>query len=146
LRKIKQTEKSFSGWYVQTFLKIEGRESAGRLNLGLLQPEIFYNIGHEEKAKAKLEEYKQRTKDPWYRAIGECLMDERTEQSLIEKAGESPGHIITAHTALGFWAEGSGDKKKAIRHYKEALGSYMDERIEYEFAIERIKKLRQISE
>ncbi|MBW1724389.1 MAG: trypsin-like peptidase domain-containing protein [Deltaproteobacteria bacterium] len=132
--------------YVQTFLKIEGRESAGRLNLGLLQPEIFYNIGHEEKAKAKLEEYKQRTKDPWYRAIGECLMDERTEQSLIEKAGESPGHIITAHTALGFWAEGSGDKKKAIRHYKEALGSYMDERIEYEFAIERIKKLRQISE
>ncbi|NOQ19221.1 MAG: hypothetical protein GQ571_04535 [Desulfobacterales bacterium] len=73
-------------------------------------------------------------------------MDERTEQSLIEKAGESPGHIITAHTALGFWAEGSGDKKKAIRHYKEALGSYMDERIEYEFAIERIKKLRQISE
>jgi len=132
--------------HVQAFLKIEGRESAGRLNLGLLQPGIFYNIGHDEKAKANLKEYKQRTKDQWYRAIGECLMDERTEQSLIEKARENPGYIITAHTALGFWAEGSGDKKKAIKHYKEALGSYMDERIEYEFAIERIKKLRQISE
>ena len=73
-------------------------------------------------------------------------MDERTEQSLIEKAGESPGYIITAHTALGFWAEGSGDKKKASRHYKEALGSYMDERIEYEFAMERIKRLKQVPE
>lgn len=132
--------------YVQTFLEIEGRESANRLNIGLLQSEILHNIGREEEAKAKLEEYKKRTKDPWYRAIGECLMDERTEQSLIEKAGESPGYIITAHTALGFWAEGSGDKKKASRHYKEALGSYMDERIEYEFAMERIKRLRQDSE
>ena len=82
----------------------------------------------------------------YYNAIGECLMNERTEKSLIEKAGESPEYILTAHTALGFWAEGSGDKKKAVRHYKEALGSYMDERVEYEFAIERIKKLRQISE
>jgi len=132
--------------YAQTYLKIEGRESAGRLNLGLLQPEIFHNIGNEEKAKTELEEYKRRTKDPWYRAICECLMNERTEQSLIEKAGESPEYVITAHTALGFWAEGSGDKKMAIRHYKEALGSYMDERVEYEFAIERIKKLRKISE
>jgi len=132
--------------YAQTYLKIQGRESAGRLNLGLLQAEIFHKIGNEEKAKTALEEYKQRTKDPWYRAICECLMNERTEQSLVEKAGESPEYAITAHTALGFWAEGSGDKKMAIRHYKEALGSYMDERVEYEFAIERIKKLRQISE
>ena len=132
--------------YIQTFLEIEGRESAGRLNLGLLQPEILHNIGREEEATAKLEEFKQRTKDPWYRAIGECLMGKRTEQSLIEKAGESPGYVITAHTALGFWAEGSGDKKKAGRHYKEALGSYMDEMIEYEFAMERIKRLKKVLE
>ena len=49
--------------------------------------------------------------------------------------------MISELIALGFWAEGSGDKKMAVRHYKEALGSYMDERVEYEFAIERIKKL-----
>jgi len=45
-----------------------------------------------------------------------------------------------------FTLQSGVDKTMAIRHYKEALGSYMDERVEYEFAIERIKKLRQISE
>jgi predicted DNA-binding protein len=45
--------------------------------------------------------------------------------------------------ALAFWAEGNGDKGKAIDHYREALGSYMDDMIEYVFAVERIKRLRQ---
>ena len=48
--------------------------------------------------------------------------------------------------ALGFWAEGSGDNRKASKHYKEALGSYMDNMLEFVFARERIKKLRQVSE
>ena len=47
--------------------------------------------------------------------------------------------------ALAFWAEGSGNKDKAIDHYREALGSYMDDMIEYVFAVERIKRLRQPS-
>lgn len=62
---------------------------------------------------------------------------------MTEKAGESPEYMLTAHTALGFWAEGSKDGKKAQKHYKEALGSYMDYMIEYEFAKERIKRLKQ---
>jgi lipoprotein NlpI len=132
--------------YARTFLEIEGRENAGRLSIGLLQPEILHNIGRKEEAKTELERYNRRTKDPWYRAIGECLLTQRTEQSLTEKAGESPEYMLTAHTSLGFWAEGSGDKNKADKHYKEALGSYMDDMIEYEFARERIKRLRQISE
>ena len=46
------------------------------------------------------------------------------------------------HCALGFWAEGAGENKKALKHYKEALGSYMDDWLEYEFTMERIKKLK----
>ena len=132
--------------HARTYLKIKGRENAGRLSVGLLEAEVLHNMGQKEEAKANLEGYYRRTKDPWYLAISEYLLSKQTEQSLPEKAGESPENLVTWHTALGFWAEGSGDKKKAIKHYKEALGSYMDTRIEYDFAKERIKWLRRSSE
>jgi S1-C subfamily serine protease len=132
--------------YARTFLKIEGRENAGRLSVGLLEAEVLHNMGRNEEAKASLEAYYRRTKDPWYLAISGCLFGKQTEQSLSERAGETPENLVTWHTALGFWAEGSGDKKKAIKHYKEALGSYMDTRIEYDFAKERIRRLRRPSE
>jgi hypothetical protein len=132
--------------YARAFLEIDGRENAGRLSIGLLQSEILHNIGRKKEAKAGLERYNRQTQDPWYRAIGESLLAGRTEKSLTEKAVESPKYLITAHTALGFWAEGSRDKKKAVKHYKEALGSYMDDMLEYEFAKERIKRLKQVSE
>jgi hypothetical protein len=102
-------------------------------------------MGRKEEAKASLEGYYRRTKDPWYLAISDYLFGKQIEQSLSEKAGESPENLVVWHTALGFWAEGSGDKKKAIKHYKEALGTYMDTMIEYDFAKERIKKLRKPS-
>jgi lipoprotein NlpI len=57
-------------------------------------------------------------------------------------AGKNPENLISAYTSLGFWAEGSGDKKRAIKHYKLALESYLDSWIEYDFAIERLKKLK----
>lgn len=132
--------------HAKSYLKIKGRENAGRLSVGLLEAEVLHNMGQKEEAKANLEGYYRRTKDPWYLAISEYLLSKQTEQSLPEKAGESPENLVTWHTALGFWAEGSGDKKKAIKHYKEALGSYMDTRIEYDFAKERIKWLRRSSE
>jgi hypothetical protein len=46
---------------------------------------------------------------------------------------------------MGFWAEGSKDKTKALRFYQEALGSFLDDWLEYDFARERIKRLRQSS-
>jgi len=128
--------------YARTFLGIDGRENANRLSVGLLEPEILHMTGQKDKARAILEDYSHRIKDPWYRAISESLIAKRAEQALTGEAGENPENLLTAHTALGFWAEGSADGKKAIRHYKEALGTYMDNRIEYEFAIERIKRLK----
>ena len=39
-------------------------------------------------------------------------------------------------------AEGAGLRDVALKHYKEALGSYMDDWFEYEFALERIRRLK----
>ena len=131
--------------YAQAFLKIMGRENAGRLSVGLLEVGILHNMGRKEDAKAALENFYRKTRNPWYLAISEYLLNKETGKPLSEKAEESPEYLVTWHTALGFRAEGDGDNKKAIKHYKEALGSYMDTKIEYDFAKERIKSLKRSS-
>jgi hypothetical protein len=132
--------------YARTFLKKEGRENASRLSVGLLEGELLHYMGNKEEARARLEEYGRRIGDPWYRTLSECLAGKRGVDSLKKEAGESPEKLITAHTALGFWAEGSGDKERAIEHYKVALESFMDTWLEFDFARERIKSLRRASE
>ena len=132
--------------HAHRFLSRDGRESAGRLQIGLLATEILFNMGRKEDALAELETFLHNTEAEWYRTIARCLLDREKEKSLAEKAGESPEFVLTGHAALAFWAEGTGDKDKAIDHYREALGSYMDDMIEYVFAVERIKKLRQKSQ
>ncbi len=128
--------------YARDFLKIKGRENAGRLSVGLLEVGLLNRMGRKEEAKKALEAYRRRTSDPWYLAISKSLPGTTPEQSLSSQAEKSPENLVTLHTAHGFWAEGTGDTKKAIKHYKEALGSYMDTRIEYDFARERIRRLR----
>jgi S1-C subfamily serine protease len=132
--------------YARTFLKTEGRQSASRLSVGLLEPEILQRMGRQDEARATLESYARRTRDTWYRGISECLLGKRTEESLKKETGKSPENLITLHAALGFWAEGCGDKERAIEHYKEALESLMDTWIEFDFAKERIRTLRRVSE
>jgi hypothetical protein len=132
--------------YARRFLSLDGRENAGRLRVGLLEAEILYRLDRNEAALAELETFLDNTEDAWYRSIAECLLDQDKEKSLAQKAGESPEYLLTGHIALAFWAEGNGDKSKAIDHYREALGSYMDDMIEYIFAVERIKRLRQPSQ
>ncbi|MGD2012111.1 MAG: trypsin-like peptidase domain-containing protein [Desulfobacterales bacterium] len=132
--------------YAHRFLSLDGRENAGRLRVGLLEAEILYRLDRNEAALAELETFLDNTEDAWYRSIAECLLDQDKEKSLAQKAGESPEYLLTGHIALAFWAEGNGDKSKAIDHYREALGSYMDDMIEYIFAVERIKRLRQPSQ
>jgi lipoprotein NlpI len=112
------------------------------MSAGLLKAGILHHQGHEEKARASLESYVREIKDPWYVTIGEYLLGKSTEESLKEKAGQSPENLLTAYTPLGFWAEGSNEKAKALRYYKEALGSFLDDWLEYDFAKERLKKLR----
>jgi len=131
--------------YARAFRIRKGRENAGRLSVGLMEAEILHHMGREEEAGNTLESYGRLTMDPWYRALSECLLGKRTEESLKKEAGKSPENLLTLHAALGFWAEGSGDKEKAIEHYKEALESFLDTRLEFSFARERIKSLRRPS-
>ena len=132
--------------YAHRFLSLDGRENAGRLQVGLLTAEILLNMGRKEEALAELDNFLLNTEDTWYRSIAQCLLGREKTESLAEKAGESPEYVLTGRIALALWAEGSGDKNNAIDHYREALGSYMDDRVEYVFAVERIKKLRQKSQ
>ena len=131
--------------YTKEYLQINGRENASRLSLGLLESGIFHFLGSKEKATESLELLDSLTHDPWYKKIINCLQGMLTEKALIENSGDSPEYLLTAHTALGFWAEGSGDKEKAFKHYEESLGSYLDDKVEFEFAMARIKKLKLIS-
>ncbi len=162
LGKIRETDKNNVNWLVQSayynamdekweqalaqtrqLLKSPGRESASRLAGGLLEPLILNRLGRADEAKTSLETFQNRIEDPWYREISACLLDLTKETSLAEKAGQQPAYLLTGHTALGLWMEGKNDTKQALRHYKEALGSYRDDRMEYQFAGERIKKLQE---
>jgi S1-C subfamily serine protease len=128
--------------FARRYLALSGRENAGWLRIGLLAAEILAITDRRAEAEAELKNYLTATRDAWYRLVAGCLLDPQKEKSLEEKAGESPEYVLTGHVALAFWAESTGDKNKAIDHYREALGSYMDDMIEYVFAVERIKKLR----
>lgn len=132
--------------YTRTFLKGDGRQNADRMSLGILEAGILHYQGLEEETQASLQAFARHTMDPWYLTISDYLLGKQTEKSLLQLAGESPENLITAHTALGFWSEGAGNKQKAIKHYREALGSFLDTWLEYDFAKERLKRLKQPSE
>jgi len=128
--------------YTRTFLKYEGRENIAGLSLGLLEGGLLNKLGRRKEAKIALEDFLRRVRDPWYRSLCECLLGRRTEESLTNETKENPENLMTIHTALGLWAEGNNADEDAIAHYKIALESFMDNWVEFEFAKERIKKLR----
>ncbi|BBO70950.1 hypothetical protein DSCA_48800 [Desulfosarcina alkanivorans] len=131
--------------YSRQFLSLPGRTNAAKLSVGLLEPGILNLQGETAQARKRLEAYLQRITSPWYRALGGCLLDAGRQAEVTSRAGQSPEHLLTGHTALGLWAEGGGDAPGAIRHYREALMSYLDHRIEYDFAMARLKRLRQMA-
>jgi hypothetical protein len=110
-----------------------------------LEPQILHKQGNTAQARESLKVYRRRVSDSWYRNLSGCLLDPALREHVMTKVGENPMNLLTGHTALGLWAEGQGDITSAIKHYREALGSYMDHRIEYGFAMERIKRLRRVT-
>ncbi len=127
---------------LRAYLKIEGRQTAMRLGLGLLEAAILRHQGRHEAANECLADYARHTRDPWFLALCDYLRGQQTDSELRREAGDAPENVLTAFTAAGFWAEGSGDKKNAIRFYREALGTFLDNWIEYDFVRERIKRLK----
>jgi S1-C subfamily serine protease len=127
---------------IREFLRAPGRESHVRLSIGLMEPIVLHITDKRGESEASLNLFIDRTMDPWYRSIALSLLGTAATGSLVDQAESEPVHILTAHTALGLWAEGSDDLESAIAHYREALSSYMDEFAEYELSLERIKQLR----
>ncbi len=132
--------------YIDALLQTRARQNARRMGIGLLKACILNYEGKGEKARAALEEYEGLIRDPWFLMISEYLLGKKTDKALKDLAGESPERLITAYTMMGFWDEGAGEDKKAARHYKEAMGSFLDDWLEYDFARERIKKLKKPAE
>jgi len=126
----------------QKFIEIEGRENSTHLLINLLKPQILEMLGQKEEAFGAFNSFIKNTQNSWYRKIASCLTGKMTQAELTAEAGRDPAYLVTAHMALGIQAESKNDPQTAMRHYKEALGSYMDDWIEYEFSLERIKKLQ----
>ncbi|MEJ2639033.1 MAG: trypsin-like peptidase domain-containing protein, partial [Desulfosarcinaceae bacterium] len=137
--------------YSRDFLNRSGRESASRLSVGLLEAEILLWMGRTEEMQSSLKAFYERTHDPWYRALSAHLLKMGPSEAsdggvlgdLAPAAGHTPENLVTAHTALGFWYESPAQIDAAKRHYKEALGSYLDNWLEYELARERLKRLKE---
>ena len=129
--------------YIRTFLDGGGRQNADRMSLGVLEAGILNKQGLADETRASLQAFVGRTMDPWYLTISDYLLGNQTERSLLQQAGESPENLLTAHCAVGLWAEGSGENQKAIKHYREALGSFLDTWLEYDFSKERLRRLKQ---
>jgi tetratricopeptide (TPR) repeat protein len=136
--------------YAESYLSKAGRQNARRLSTGLIVCEILHRMGKKEEALKKLEAYVRETRDPWYKSVGEKLLGKQTLDNLKKQAGENPVDLLILNTALGFWTEGEVEgedkeekKEKAIEFYRQALETFMDKWLEFDFANARIQKLRE---
>jgi len=127
----------------EAFLSRPGRQNAARLGLGLLLPALLHHLGRAPEALERLEVFRRETADGWYRRLAAELLGQEPTNAAPAPYGEDPACLLAAHAARGFWAEAEGRRAEALRHYQEALGSYRDDRPEYAFALERLRRLRQ---
>jgi S1-C subfamily serine protease len=128
---------------MQRLLSDGGRANVDRLVTGLLATAVLKYLGNDAEADEMLVRFVHQNRDPWFLAIAETLLGKHTRESLLSRAGDSPENMLTAHTVVGLWSEAGGDRQQAVRHYKEALESFLDAWPVYDFARLRIKKLRQ---
>jgi hypothetical protein len=129
--------------YARAFLQRKGRMTASRMSLGLFEAAILHLQGSKGEANSRLESYESLVRDPFFLSICDYLQGRLDPDVIKSEAGERPEDLLIANTLMGLWAEGSGDKERALAHYMEALGSYLDDWLEYDFARERIKRLRE---
>jgi len=127
----------------ERYLSLSGREEPLRLGAGLLAAILLFHLDQDEVASDRLDAYCRETQTTWYRQICETLSRARPVDDLIEKGGTVPEKVLTAAAYLGLQAEAEGNVDQAIKYYREALGSYRDSWIEFEFARHRYVRLRQ---
>ena len=127
----------------EQYLASGGREEPLRLGTGLLAALVVSHLDRDD-AKARLDAYCGGTETAWYRQLCETLSGTRPVDDLIEKGGSVPEKVLTASTYLGFKAEAEGNTDRAVKYYREALGSYLDSWVEFDFARHRYIRLRQV--
>ena len=129
--------------FVDLYFKHPSRETSLSLSLGLLKGGILKIDGKQQESLNHLKKFSKTISAPWYQLIITHLISKTDEDILIKLAEKKPEKLITLHTALGLWAEGNQNNKKASHHYREALSSYLDDWNEYDLALGRIIGFRQ---
>jgi len=117
------------------------RESAGRLGTGILVAQVLTAAGQQREAEQLLRTAAA-VRDPWYRELAKFLLGAVPEATLVSLAKDAPERQIALHTLLGFKAEQAGDVPAARKAYVIALETFLTDRQEYDFAGERLRRLR----
>ncbi|MCG8637464.1 MAG: trypsin-like peptidase domain-containing protein [Desulfobacterales bacterium] len=133
-------EKSLS--FIDQYFETRARETSLSLSLGLLKGQILKITGNMDDARKQLTRFQNQTDNPWYGIITRQLLKGPNEADLTKLAANSPAKLITLHTALGLDAEGNQNRETAARHYREALGTYLDSWNEYDLARARLIRFR----
>ena len=128
--------------YIRSFLQTGVRSNARSMSMGLFEACVLNYLGEEDEARIALKNYESRIRTPWFLEIHDYLSGKQTESVLKKKAGEAPEKLVTAYTLMGLWEEGEGKAEKAIKNYKEAMESFLDDWLEYDFARERLSSLK----
>lgn len=129
--------------FIDKYFDEHGRHTSLSVSLGLLKGQILKLMDRETESSKFLKTFLLEIDNAWYRIIIKNILSQPDEKELIKLAGNQPEKLITLHTALGLWAEGNLDMKKAAHHYREALSSYLDDWHEYNLSLARIMAIRQ---
>lgn len=129
--------------YINRFNSRGAWESKTALSIKLLELGTMKHLNVDaQQIKKRFQEIISRINDSWFKEVLATLSGEKAEHHLVERAVTNPGYHLMTHFALGFWAESTNRPEKAMDHYREVLGTYLDGWWEYEFAKIRIRKLR----
>ena len=127
---------------IRMILNQPGRPSSNRLAMSMLEPLVLKRLGRTEQAEETLADLADHGPDAWYTRLAACLLGRTDREQLLGMAESSPFYLLTAHTALGLWDEAAGEPDRAMKHYRQALESFLDNWSEYELAVERLKQLK----
>ncbi|WDP89708.1 MAG: trypsin-like peptidase domain-containing protein [Desulfobacter sp.] len=128
--------------YIDRYFKERMRETAMGLSLGLLKGQLLKLAGKGNGCRKYLNQLRDQIQNPWYRIMVRALLEKTDETKLMKLAAGRPSRLIILHTALGLDAEAAGDREEAARHYREALGTYLDDWNEYDLAWARLAELK----
>ena len=127
---------------LKRYLSKPGRESANRLGSGLFSAQLLAMFGQHRQSYQALEAYFAQTKDPWYRKLAQGALGKIPANLLEAEASEYPEKLLTCQAMLGLKAEGENNPVLAQQHYALAFESFLPNWLEYQFAKERLRRLR----